>query len=241
MAQKKFATLEEAAAAMGVELTDQIKPFLNTFVIKDKKEKVDGEEAASNRKKELLEAATLYGLAIEDKSKETVDSLKIRIVDFLYKNDREDELAEFCGANKLAIGEDGKLYRVKAAVKTIEDRKAGDKEGTVGNLTILLLQEEEYADMSIPELVEVFPEFCEKQGYPEQGAKGTTASSMQWYVNYCRKHFIQIVERKRAAKSGKTKTGKQLGAEMTLEKALAPRGFAKKKAESSEPPLDLED
>jgi hypothetical protein len=240
MAQKKFATLEEAAAAMGVELTDQIKPFLNTFVIKEKKEKVEGEETTSNRKKELLEKAELYSVPIADKAKETVDSLKIRITQHLYSEGKTEELEEFCAANKLAVDEDGKLYRVKAAIKSIEDRVAGDKAGTVGNLTILMLQSEEYADMSMPELAAEFPAFCEAQGYPEQGAKGTTPASITWYVNYCRKHFIQIVERKHAKKAtGKTKTGKQLGAEMTLEKALTPRGFAKKKAEAGS--VDLED
>lgn len=238
MAQKKFATIEEVAQQMGVEINDQTRPFLSTFVLK---EKGAGAEAAGAKKKELFDEAALYGVEIADKDKETVDSLKIRIVGHLYSEGREEELAEFCEKNKLAVNEEGKIYRVKAAVKPIEERNAGGKEGTIGNLSIKILQAEEYADKSVAELVELFPAFCEEQGYPEQGAKGTTVASLQWYVNYCRKHFIQIVERKRATKAAKVEGGKQLGAELTLEKALAPKGFAKKKADApADSSLDLD-
>lgn len=237
MAQKKFATIEEVAAQMGVEINEQTKPFLSTFVLK---EKGAGVEAAGAKKKELFDEATLYGVEITEKDKETVDSLKIRIVGHLYSEGREEELAEFCEKNKLAVNEEGKIYRVKAAIKPIEERNAGGKEGTIGNLSIKILQEEDYADKSVAELVELFPAFCEAQGYAEQGAKGTTVASLQWYVNYCRKHFIQIVERKRATKAAKVEGGKQLGAELTLEKALAPKGFAKKKADVADASLDLD-
>lgn len=240
MANKKFNTIEEVAAQMGVEINDQTRPFLSTFVLKPKGE---GAEAAGAKKKELFEEAALYGVEIAEKDKETVDSLKIRIVGHLYSEGREEELAEFCEKNKLAVNEEGKIYRVKAAVKPIEERNAGGKEGTIGNLSIKILQEEAYADKSVAELVELFPAFCEEQGYPEQGAKGTTTASLQWYVNYCRKHFIQIVEHKRATKAAKTEGGKQLGAELTLEKALAPKGFAKKKEATAAPAasdLDLD-
>ena len=241
MAQKKFATIEEVATQMGVEINDQTRPFLSTFVLK---EKGVGAEAAGAKKKELFDEAVLYGVEIAEKDKETVDSLKIRIVGHLFSEGRTEELAEFCEKNKLAVDDEGKIFRVKAAVKPIEERNAGGKAGTIGNLSILILQEEDYADKSVAELVELFPEFCELQGYPEQGAKGTTVASLQWYVNYCRKHFIQIVERKRAAKAAKTEGGKQLGAELTLEKALAPKGFAKKKEATTAAPaaesLDLD-
>ena len=230
MAQKKFATLEEAAAAMGIEITPQTTPFISAFVIKEKGAPA---ESTSNRKKELFEEAELFGLAIADKDKETVDSLKLRIVKFLHDEGRDSELEDFCAANKLAVNEEGKVYRVKAAIKSIEERTAGGRAGTIGNLTILLLQDETYADLSVADLVDEFPKFCEAKGYAEQGAKGTTTASLQWYVNYCRKHFIEIVERKRATKGVKVEGGKQLGAELTLEKALAPKGFAKKKAEAA--------
>jgi hypothetical protein len=234
MAQKKYATIEEVASAMGVEINAQTKPFLSSFVLK---EKGVGAEIAGAKKKELFAEAELYGVKIAEADKETVDSLKIRIVGHLYSEGREDELGEFLEKNRLAIDGEGKIYRVKSAVKPIEERNAGGKEGTIGNLSIKILQDEEYADKAISELVFLFPEFCDEQGYSEQGAKGTTVASLQWYVNYCRKHFIEIVERKRVTKTVKGESGKQLGAELTLEKALAPKGFAKKKAEAA---LDLE-
>lgn len=229
MAQKKYATIEEVAEAMGVEITDQTRPFLSTFVLKTKGE---GAETAGNKKKELFTAAEMYGVVIADKEKETVDSLKVRIVGHLFSEGREDELKEFCAQNKLTVDEEGRIFRVKAAIKPIEERNAGTREGTIGSLSIKLLQDERYADKSISELVELFSDFCVEQGYPEQGAKGTTASSLQWYVNYCRKHFIPICERKKATKTVKAEGGtKQLGAELTLAKALEPKGFAKKKAQ----------
>jgi hypothetical protein len=236
MAQKKYATIEEVAAAMGVEINEQTKPFLSSFVLKA------AAETAGAKKKELFDEAELYGVVIADKDKETVDSLKIRIVGHLYSEGRAEELAEFLEKNKLAVNEEGKIYRVKTAVKPIEERNAGGKEGTIGNLSIKILQAEEFADKSVAELVDLFPAFCEEAGYSEQGAKGTTVASLQWYVNYCRKHFIEIVERKRAAKAGKAEGGKQLGAELTLEKALAPKGFAKKKADAApaDSSLDLD-
>ena len=242
MAQKKYATIEEVAEAMCVEITEQTRPFLSTFLLKTKGE---GAEAAGNKKKELFASAEMYGVMIEDKEKETVDSLKVRIVGHLYSEGREEELQEFCAQNKLTVDEDGKIFRVKAAIKPIEERNAGTREGTVGNLSIKLLQDERYADRPISELVDIFPDFCVEQGFPEQGAKGTTSSSLQWYVNYCRKHFIPICERKKVTKTIKTEGGgsKQLGAELTLEKALAPKGFAKKKVEAAEggESLNLED
>lgn len=237
MAQKKFATIEEVAEQMGVAINEQTRPFLTTFVIK---EKGAGAEAAGAKKKELFDEATLYGVEIADKDKETVDSLKLRIVGHLYSEGREEELNEFCEKNRLAVDDEGRVYRIKAAVKPIEERNAGGKEGTIGNLSIKILQDESHADKSIAELVDIFPEFCSAQGYPEQGAKGTTVASLQWYVNYCRKHFISVVERKRAAKAVKTEGGKQLGAELTLEKALAPKGFAKKKVAEGSLDLDAE-
>ena len=232
MAQKKYATIEEVATAMGVEINAQTRPFLSSFVLKATAEN------AGAKKKELFEEAELYGVVIEDKEKETVDSLKIRIVGHLYSEGREEELNEFLEKNKLALDAEGKLFRVKTAVKPIEERNAGGKEGTIGNLSIKILQDERYADKSVAELVDIFPAFCEEAGYPEQGAKGTTVASLQWYVNYCRKHDIEIVERKRSAKAAKTTGGKQLGAELTLEKALAPKGFAKKKAAAAAAPAD---
>ena len=236
MAQKKFASLEEVAAQMGVEINAQTKPFLSTFVIK---EKGAAAEATTSKKKELLEEAELYGVVIADKDKETVDSIKLRIAGHLFNEERTEELEEFLAKVKLAISEEGKVYRVKASIKPIEERNAGNREGTIGNLSIKILQDPAYADLSVADLVEEFPAFCDAQGFPELGAKGTTSSSLSWYVNYCRKHFIEVVERKRVVKAVKTEGGKQLGAELTLEKALKPRGF-QKKAIIAEESLDLD-
>lgn len=223
----KFDTIEEAAEAMGIpEINDQNKPFLLTFV------KKSTNETSSQRKKHLLEEAAGYGLDGLDEAVETVDSLKLRICQFLYNEARFEDLDEFAGRNNLGVDhEDGRVYRIKAAVKPIEQRNAGSKEGTVGYNTIALLQDEEYADLSVAELVEKFSEIN-----PEQK---TTAPSIQWYINYCRKKDIPIVERKRASRAkadaDSAGDGKVFGAELTLEKALAPKNFKKKKKAEDDP------
>lgn len=229
---QKYATIEEVAQVMNIEINDQTRPFLNKFV------KKAGVEGAGQRKKELMAKAGAYGLVIGeenggfDPEKENVDSLKIRIIQHLLGESRLEELHEFAGSYNLVVDEEtGRIFRQKAAVKKIEDRNAGQTPGSVGALSIALLQDERYADKTIAELVQIFPEYAEEQvGEP----KNTTQPALQWYVNYCRKHNIEIIDRKRVVKA-KTEGGSSVGAELTLDKALAAKGFAKKKvAEAAE-------
>lgn len=241
---QKYATIEEVAIVMGIEINDATKPFLNKFV------KKAGVEGAGQRKKELLAKAEAYGLAVGeenggfDPEKENVDSLKIRIIQHLLGEARFEELTEFASSYNLVVDTDtGRIFRQKAAVKKIEDRNAGQTPGSVGALSIAILQDERYADMTIAELVTIFPTFAEEQtGEP----KTTTQPALQWYVNYCRKHDIAIIDRKRPTKA-KVEGAGSVGAELTLDKALAAKGFAKKKiaeagaaSEASEGELTLD-
>lgn len=229
---QKFETIELAAQAMGVEINDQTRPFLETFVIKEKG------VSANAKKKALYDEIVAMGVEGLDFDAETMDSLKVRGCAFLYNEGMFDELDAFAARFNLAVDhETGSIHRVKATVKAIEDRNAGGKEGTVGWLTIKMLQDEDYADKSIQELVDGFSEFAANLGYPD--VKPTTAPSIQWYVNYCRKKGIEICERKRAARAQKGTGGVALGAELTLEKALAPRGFKKKDGAAADTGAEL--
>lgn len=223
---KKYETIEEVALAMNIEINEMTTPFLKKFV------KKSGVEGAGQRKKELLEKAAAYGVVVGeenggfDPEKETVDSLKIRIIQHLLGEVRLEELSEFADSYNLVVDEDtGKIFRKKAAVKKIEDRSAGKTPGSVGALTIAILQDPRYADHSVAELATAFPEFVAEQGYEP---RATTNPSIQWYINYCRIKQIEIIPRKRAAKA-RVEGGTSVGAELTLDKALAAKGFAKKK------------
>lgn len=222
---EKFATIEEAASALGCEITDKTRAYLQTLV------KSAVSENAGAKKANLLAEAEAFGLTGLDKDKETVDSLKVRIVNFLFANAMQEELDKFAGENNLVVDAEGKIFRKKAAIKPIEERNAGKTPGSVGALSIAILQDPDYAGKTIAELVELFSEFCEMSGYP---GKKTTPTSLNWYVNYARKHKIEIIERPKTSKAKTAEGGAVLGAELTLEKALAPKGFAKKKTEGKE-------
>ncbi len=231
---QKFDTIEEAAAASGIEINDQTRPFLETFV------KKAGGSSAGAKKKALFEEVEAMGVEGLELDKETMDSLKVRGCQHLYSQGDFDGLDEFAGRFNLAVDhETGAVHRVKAKVKPIEERNAGKKEGTVGWITIKMLQDERFADMPVTDLVNEFSAYAAELGYPD--VKPTTAPSIQWYINYCRKTGVEICERKRAARSqAGGDDGPNLGAELTLEKALAPRGFKKtKKADEAETGSDL--
>ncbi len=221
MSKLKYDTIEEAADASGIELNEQTRPFLATFV------KKAGGSNAGEKRKLLFQEVEEMGVEGMDADKETMDSLKVRGCQFLYSQGQMEELEAFASRFNLTVDEEtGAVHRVKAKVKPIEERNAGSKEGTVGWVTIQMLQNEDYADMPVTELVEHFTDFATELGYPE--LKPTTAPSIQWYINYCRKKGIEICQRKTANKAA---TAGGLGAELTLEKALEPRGFKKKKSE----------
>jgi len=230
---EKFETIEEAASAMGVELNDQTRPFLETFV------KKAGGVSAGAKKKALYEEVVAMGVEGLELDKETMDSLKVRGCQHLFAEGDTDGLDSFAARFNLAVDhESGAVHRVKAKVKPIEERNAGKKEGTVGWLTIKMLQDERFADVPVTEMVEQFSAFAEELGYPD--VKPTTAPSIQWYINYCRKTDVEICERKRVARAaGGSSDGPTLGAELTLEKALEPRGF-KKNAAPAETGSDLD-
>ena len=225
----KFETIEAAAEAMGVELNDQTRPFLGTFVIKNK-DAVN----PNARKKALFEKVVALGVEGLELDKETMDSLKLRGCMHLFGEARLEELDQFAAEYNLAVNhETGAVHRLVSPVKPIEQRNAGQREGTVGWVTIQMLQDPEFAGVSVQEIADGFVDYAAALGYE---LKPTTTASIQWYINYCRKKGIEICERKSGRKSkGANEPG--LGAELTLEAALAPRAF-KKKAKPAEAPVD---
>ena len=235
--KQKYDTIEEVVAATGVELNEKTRPFLESFV---KKVAVAKGESSTNKKKELLAKAEAFGMSGIKPEEENVSMLLVKIITFLYDEGRTDEMNSFAAENNLHVTEDGHIHRIRQAVKPIEQRNAGVKEGSVGYNTIQLLKNEEYASLSASEL-------AIKQA--EVYGQNTTAACVQWYINYCNKRKaaaetegnVEMAEefticvRQRAARTVKASGGNvALGAELTLEKAMKPRGFAKKKAEGSD-------
>lgn len=235
--KQKYDTIEEVVAATGVELNEKTRPFLESFVKKAAKE---AGESSSSKKKSLLEKAKELGFEGLNAEEENTSSLLVKIITFLFDAGREEEMKAFASENNLHVTEEGHIHRIRQAVKPIEQRNAGVKEGSVGYNTIQLLKDPELASLSASEL-------AQKQA--EVYGQNTTAACVQWYINYCNKKKLSaeaegnvelaeeytICQRQRAARTGKAATsGIALGAELTLEKAMKPRGFAKKKAEASD-------
>ena len=236
--KQKYDTIEEVVAATGVELNEKTRPFLESFVKKAAKEGGAGESASAKKKALLAKAAELgfEGLKPEE---ENVSMLLVKIITFLFDAGRTEEMKAFASENNLHVTEDGHIHRIRQAVKPIEQRNAGVKEGSVGYNTILLLKDPELASLSASEL-------AQKQA--EVYGQNTTAACIQWYINYCNKKKLSaevegnvelaeeytICQRQRTVRATKAATGGiALGAELTLEKAAKPRGFAKKKTEGS--------
>lgn len=244
--QTKYDTIEEVVAATGVELNEKTRPFLESFV--KKAAGAVGEVSTSAKKKALLEQAELFGVAGLDPENENATMLQIKIITHLFEEGRLDEMKEFATANNLYVTDEGHIHRVRQAVKPIEQRNAGVKEGSVGYNTIQLLKDPEYAALTASEL-------ALKQA--EVYGQNTTAACVQWYINYCNKkkaaaeadgnadlvEEFTIAPRQRAARATKSaEGGVTLGAELTLEKAAKPRGFKKKDKPAAElgEQMDLE-
>lgn len=229
MSTPKFDTVEQAAAALGIEVNEQTTPYLKQLIKREKG------AAPTGNKPKLIEKAKELGLEL-DFDKETADSLKIRIISTLFGQDRTEEAEIVAAEYKLILDtETGRVYRAKAPVKDISERNAGMTPGSVGALTIAMLQDEAYASMTVAELVDAFPAYAERNGVP---GKVTTIPSVQWYVNYCRKKNIEYIPRPSKARA-KGVPGTRFGAELTLDKALAAKAFKKKADEAAEGELDL--
>lgn len=233
MSAPKFETIEQAAAALGIEVNEQTTPYLKQLIKREK-----GLAVATGNKPKLIAKAKELGIEL-DYDKETADSLKIRIISFLFGQERTEEAEIVAAEYKLILDtETGRVYRAKTRVKDIAERNAGVTPGSVGAITIAMLQDPDYAEYSVPQLVEAFPEYAEQMGAP---GKTTTPPSVQWYVNYCRKKGISHIPRPSKMKAhGASDT--RFGAELTLDKALAAKAFKKKTepaAGSGEESLDL--
>jgi hypothetical protein len=235
--QTKYDTIEEVVAATGVELTEKTRPFLESFV---KKAAGAASESSSAKKKTLLEQAELFGVTGLDAENENSTMLQIKIITHLFEEGRVEEMKEFAAAQNLYVTDEGHIHRVRQAVKPIEQRNAGVKEGSVGYNTIQLLKNPEFANLTAAEL-------AGKQA--EVYGQNTTAACVQWYINYCNKKKaaaleddnadlaaeFEICPRQRAARATKSaEGGVTLGAELTLEKAAKPRGFQKKAKPAAE-------
>jgi hypothetical protein len=232
--QTKYDTIEEVVAATGVELNEKTRPFLESFVKKAAGTPGEASVTSSAKKKGLLEQAELFGVKGLDPENENSTMLQVKIITHLFDEGRLEECKEFAAANNLFVTDTGAIHRVKQAIKPIEQRNAGVKEGSVGYNTIQLLKEDEYAGLTASEL-------AVKQA--EVFGQTTTAACIQWYINYCHKkkeaalaagnaeladEFTIAVRQRTARASKAAEGGVVLGAELTLEKASKPRGFQKK-------------
>ena len=217
-AKQKFETIEAAAEAMGVEINEKTTPFLETFVKKEKS------ASTSEKKKAFFEQAELFGVPV-DADKENTQSLIIKIAGHLFSEGMTEELTSFAAEHNIVVTEEGRIFHKKQGVKPIAERNSGGKEGSVGYNTILLLKDEELVDKTPAELADILME--------RFGQKSTPAS-ISWYINYCKQKGIEICDRKRTKKSAKVEGGVTLGAELTLDKAYAPKGFKKKEKPAGE-------
>lgn len=235
--KQKYDTIEEVVEATGIELNEKTRPFLESFV---KKATAVKSESTASKKKDLLAEAAKYGLEGLDPEVENATTILIKVINFLQEAGRTEEMKTFASQNNLFVTEEGHIHRVRQAIKPIEQRNAGVKEGSVGYNTIQLLKDPDYASLSAAEL-------AQKQA--EVYGQNTTPSCVQWYINYCNKRKtaaelegnhemakeFTICPRQRVTKTAKASGGTvALGAELTLEKALKPRGFAKKKTDASD-------
>lgn len=218
-AKQKFETIEAAAEAMGVEINDKTRPFLESFVLKAK-----SGASSSEKKKALFEQAELFGVLV-DTEKDNTQALIVKIASFLFAEGMTEELASFSAEQGIVVTEEGRIFHKRAGVKPIAERNSGMKEGTVGYNTIQLLKDEKLADKTPAELAAILKERFEQE---------TTPSSVSWYINYCKQKNIEICPRLKAKKTVKAEDGVVLGAELTLDKAYAPKGFKKKAAPAAE-------
>lgn len=217
-AKQKFETIEAAAEAMGVEINDKTRPFLESFVKKEKS------ASTSEKKKALFEQAELFGVAV-DTEKDNTQALIIKIASHLFSEGMTEELSSFTAEHGIVVTDEGRIFHKRAGVKPIAERNSGVKEGSVGYNTIQLLKDEDLADKTPAELAEVIE---------ERFGQKTTPASISWYINYCKQKGIEICQRTRTKKTTKVEGGVVLGAELTLEKAYAPKGFKKKVAPAGE-------
>lgn len=178
---KKFDNLEEAALALGLEVTDENKPLLMLMV------RGSVGRGPSKSKEMLLGYAKSIGMEVVADD-ETVELLKIKIAYFLRDSEGEEmeaELAKFLDEHNLVFNDDGDLYTKKAGVKPITERRSGLKPGTVGYATILLLGDEMYKDASIEDCIAALA-----AGYSGEPVK-TTTTSFRWYVTYVQKMLAE--------------------------------------------------
>jgi len=239
MAQKKYDSIEEAAKDLG--LTEQLAANPEHFepILKGLVKSAGGTARTSQTKTDLI----AYGkdeLGLElDGSQENVETLKIKIALELKEKDGADgeRTKEFCEKFGMVFDEQGNLYKKKAGVKPVAERRSGMKEGTTGHSTLLVLGDDEYADKSYEELVEVLA---------AQGVT-TTAKSIAWYANYGKKKIeagdaefakafgddFEIIPRARKARSVTTAEGTEVkGTPLSLEDAYAKRQARQEAAKS---------
>jgi uncharacterized protein with von Willebrand factor type A (vWA) domain len=134
-------------------------------------------------KTQLIAKVAGLGLAVEDK--DTKEQLLEKVATFLANEGRNDELIEFLGENGLTLNEEG------VVVKKAKKRSLGEDPNTKAYHTIQVLQNEELAHLSYPELVKYLKE--------TEGVE-TTASSIAWYSNWLKSKGRPVVARAKKTK-----------------------------------------
>jgi hypothetical protein len=244
----KYETIEQVVEATGVELTERTRPFLESFI------KKATSENAGLKKKELMDNAATFGLTGLDEEKENVTTLQIKILTFLFEEGHHEEMKEFAAKHNLFVTDDGHIHRVKQAVKPIEERNAGVKAGTVGYNTIQVLKDATVASLTASEVatelekrfnqkttapsVQWYINYCHKKVEEAVKSKNAYLATLEDGEADATKVAVfdaaieqfTIAARSKANKVKTAEGGVALGAELTLEKAQAPKGFAKKAA-----------
>jgi hypothetical protein len=134
-------------------------------------------------KTQLIAKAAGLGLTVEDK--DTKEVLLEKIVNHLNEVNDDEALLEFLEANGYTVDEDGK------PVKRTKRRSLGENPNTKAYHTINVLQNEDLAHLSYPELVAYLKE--------TEGVE-TTASSIAWYANWLKSKGKPVVARNKPKK-----------------------------------------
>ncbi len=134
-------------------------------------------------KTQLIAKAAGLGLTVEDKDNKEV--LLEKICTHLDEIGDEEALTEFLDENGFTRDESGKV------VKRTKRRSLGENPNTKAYHTITVLQDENLAHLSYPELTSYLKE--------TEGVE-TTANSIAWYANWLKGKGKPVVARKKIKK-----------------------------------------
>lgn len=135
-------------------------------------------------KTQLIAKTAGLGLTVDDK--DTKEALLEKVANHLSEEGKNEELLEFLEENGFTLDEEGNV------VKRTKRRSLGENPNTKAFHTISVLQNEELAHLSYPELVAYLKE--------TEGVE-TTANSIAWYANWLKAKGRDCVARAKKVKA----------------------------------------